>query len=569
MKRNYVSLLAVLLLLVSLNGHAAAPKSILILPFNIHSEKDLSFLQAGIQDMLSTRLAEKGQVTVIDKVKAAEAYRELQGEFTSDRLQETGKKYAADYVLYGSLTVLGESVSLDAQVLDVTAGALPETLSRQIAGMDGLIPEINDFARSVKEKVFNLGEPISSSGESEASSASGPQEGVPQAKSNLSPGYFMTPQDRIQVSSLGPNIIERGQYGKPLLWKSHAFPIHIKGFDIGDIDGNGKNELVLITEREVRAYKWTDPGGLGEIAKFDIGAFNMLVTVDVADLNNDGVAEIYVVNEVGTMGETSSFVLEMRSGRLIPVIQNIPWNFRVILDPETSEPMLVGQRKTAEGLQAGIYVLKRSAAQITEGKQLTVPVGATAFNFSLADLNNDGKILVVLINGDDYLEVETRSGDSLWESEYYFGGTMNYLTVKQDNAFTSEASERLYVPARIVIADMNEDGVPEVLVNRNKSATFRLTSRYRFFSGCHIVSLTWKGIGLMEDWTTTRIPGYVSDFQLKDLDGDGKKDLVAAMVKLDPSGIKEPRSIFVSFQLAQASNSGQPNSGQPSEWSSE
>ena len=553
MKRICVSLLTVMWLLVALNGYAAAPKSILILPFNIHSEKDLSFLQAGIQDMLSTRLAEKGQVTVVDKVKAVEAYRELQGRFTSDRLQETGKKYEADYVLYGSLTVLGDNLSLDAQVLDVMKGSSPETLSRQISGMDGLIPEINDFAGSVKKKLFNLGDPTAAgSAKSEAASmsASGSRGGVPQAKSNLSPTFFMTPRDRVQVSALGPNIMERGQQGKALLWKSHSFPIHVKGFDIGDIDGNGKNELVLITDREVRAFKWTETGGLGEIAKFDIGVFNMLVTVDVADLNRDGIAEIYVVNEVGTMGETNSFVLEMQAGRLVPVIENIRWNLRVISDPETLEPMLIGQKKKLDGLQPGIFELKRTATKITEGKRLTVPARANVFNFSLADLNNDGKTLVVLINGDDYLEVNSRSGDALWESEYYFGGTMNYLTIKEDNAFTSEVSERLYIPARIVIADMNEDGIPEVLVNRNKSATFRLTSRYKFFSGSHIVSLSWKGIGLMENWSTTRIPGYVSDFQLKDLDGDGKEDLVAAVVKLDPAGIKQPKSTFISFQLA-------------------
>ena len=305
MKRICVSLLTVMWLLVALNGYAAAPKSILILPFNIHSEKDLSFLQAGIQDMLSTRLAEKGQVTVVDKVKAVEAYRELQGQFTSDRLQETGKKYEADYILYGSLTVMGDNLSLDAQVLDVMKGSSPETLSRQISGMDGLIPEINDFAGSVKKKLFNLGDPTAAgTAKSEAASmsASGYQGGAPQAKSNLSPTFFMTPQDRIQVSALGPNIMKRGQQGKALLWKSHSFPIHVKGFDIGDIDGNGTNELVLITDREVRAFKWTETGGLGEIAKFEIGVFNMLVTVDVADLNRDGVAEIYVVNEVGDHG---------------------------------------------------------------------------------------------------------------------------------------------------------------------------------------------------------------------------------------------------------------------------
>jgi len=52
---------------------AEAPKKILILPFNIHSEKDLSFLQNGIFDMLSTSLSEAGKVVPISKEKSLKA----------------------------------------------------------------------------------------------------------------------------------------------------------------------------------------------------------------------------------------------------------------------------------------------------------------------------------------------------------------------------------------------------------------------------------------------------------------------------------------------------------------
>ena len=49
------------------NIAAADPVKVLILPFTINSDKDLSFLRKGVADMLSSRLALKDQIMVIDK----------------------------------------------------------------------------------------------------------------------------------------------------------------------------------------------------------------------------------------------------------------------------------------------------------------------------------------------------------------------------------------------------------------------------------------------------------------------------------------------------------------------
>ncbi len=549
---------AVLVIVFATAVHAAEPKSVMVLPFTVNAQKDLSFLQSGIQDMLSSRLSWKDHVNILDKSQAQGVYRKLEGRFSTENIQKEALAADADYVVYGSLTVLGEAVSLDAKVLDVKLGVDVQTVSKGLGSMDQLIPAVGDFADSVNQKVFKKGTAVATVPEPPA--ASDEPSADQEVKSRLSPDYFMSPQDRIDVSALGPGIVRQGGAGKPVLWRSHVLPMNIKGFDIGDMDGDGKNDLVAVTEQDVIVFKRTE-AGIGEIAKFTIGSFNTLVCVDIADLDHNGVGEAYVVNETGSMGETNSLVLEMQGGRLVPVIRNIPWSFRVVQDPDTGESILIGQRKKFDGFAKGVYKLRRKGNEIVAEKELRLPSRANAFNFNLADLNNDGKTRAVLINDNSYLEVYSLAGDSLWESDYYFGGTLNYVILKYENPFTSEVSDRMYVPARIVITDLDEDGIPEVIVNRNRSSTFRLTSRYKFFSGSQIVSLSWRGLGLLENWSTTKIPGYVPDYQVKDLDNDGISDLVVVMVKLDPTGLAQPKSTFIAFQVTPESREKESGGG--------
>jgi len=523
---------------------AAETKKVLILPFTVHAEKDMSFLQAGVQDMLSSRLSWKDRVEVIDKARSLEIHRYLGESPGVEEVLSAGAGVGADYVVFGSLTLLGGVVSLDSKVLNVREGRVVQAFFDQIPGIDQLIPRMDDFAVRMNQEVFQR-KPLSESAQAAAEPAD--IESMEEEPSYMAPGFFMTPSDKIRSTAFNPNIL-RPAGGRDFYWQSHQLPFHVKGFDIGDVMGDGKNDLVAVTDREVRVFQMRE-GGLAEMAKYQAPAFHTLITVDVADITGDGLAEIYVVAEAGTMGDTRSIVLEMHEGRLIPVIEQSSWNFRVIRNPETGKPMLVGQIKRVESLAPGVFELKRTPKGLQQGRKLDLPSKANAFNFALADLNNDGRIRVVLINRDDYLEVTSTTGDSFWESDSYFGGTMNYITLKYENPFTAELSDRMYVPARIIIADMDRGNVPEVIVNRNKSATFRLLGRYKFFSGCEIVSLSWKGLGLMENWSTKRIPGYVPDLQLKDLDNDGIDDLVVVMVKLDPAGIAPPKSTFISFQL--------------------
>ena len=80
-KLRIISLyLLCLLILVTSNlqiAIAETPKRIAVLPFKINAEKDLSFLQDGIYDMLSTRLYKEGQAEVLSRAGVEEAKREI------------------------------------------------------------------------------------------------------------------------------------------------------------------------------------------------------------------------------------------------------------------------------------------------------------------------------------------------------------------------------------------------------------------------------------------------------------------------------------------------------------
>lgn len=99
---------------------SAAPKTVAVLPFTMNSPQDLTFLRNGLFSMLSSRLSDPGKVDVLDRATVDDALTGRPGDLTQDSARNIGEQLGADYVLFGSLTHFGESVSLDAAMVDIT-----------------------------------------------------------------------------------------------------------------------------------------------------------------------------------------------------------------------------------------------------------------------------------------------------------------------------------------------------------------------------------------------------------------------------------------------------------------
>jgi hypothetical protein len=88
---------------------------------------------------------------------------------------------------------------------------------------------------------------------------------------------------------------------------------------MGDLDGDGKNEVVLIDERNLSIYRWENEFKL--VKKLSGGKLNQYLAVDAGDIDKDGKAEIFVTSLEGDATETStrklsSFVVAFRGGLL-------------------------------------------------------------------------------------------------------------------------------------------------------------------------------------------------------------------------------------------------------------
>ena len=130
---------------------AKEPKKVAILPFAMHADRDLSFLREGILDMLASRIYWKDKVEVIEKGVVKNAIGDYTGPFNAEFARELGMKLKSDYVLFGSLTVFGEGVSVDATMTSLTKDESPVTVFVQTKGMDLVIPEINDSASELRD----------------------------------------------------------------------------------------------------------------------------------------------------------------------------------------------------------------------------------------------------------------------------------------------------------------------------------------------------------------------------------------------------------------------------------
>ncbi|MBW2593908.1 MAG: hypothetical protein JRE58_13080, partial [Deltaproteobacteria bacterium] len=151
MKPKTLSIQLIIIMLIAVMpvftgaSQGTSPSRILILPFEVMAEKDLSFLQKGIGNMLSTRLFQEGKVLPLEPAVARRAYQEVSGPLDQATAVALGAKYHADYVLYGSLTVFGNSISTDARFVDVHQQKTMVTFSEFGKDQGDVIGHVNNF----------------------------------------------------------------------------------------------------------------------------------------------------------------------------------------------------------------------------------------------------------------------------------------------------------------------------------------------------------------------------------------------------------------------------------------
>ncbi len=106
-----------------------------ILPFVINSQENLDYLREGIYDILASRITVEGRIEVIDRSMVERAlYEERPTRLDEGTAIKIGTRAGADYVVLGSLTKVGDYISLDARLVNITEDKPPLSASPSTKG---------------------------------------------------------------------------------------------------------------------------------------------------------------------------------------------------------------------------------------------------------------------------------------------------------------------------------------------------------------------------------------------------------------------------------------------------
>jgi hypothetical protein len=247
----------------------------------------------------------------------------------------------------------------------------------------------------------------------------------------------------------------------------------------------------------------------------------------------------------------------------VTIASGLPWFLRVI-NNSSGIPLLLGQRRGLEKpFETPIYEITWESGEYREGRKMRIPQGLSVYGLTLDKLGSSGAERIVTLNDFDYLCIYEQtdkplsrvaifggSNELIWKSDEVFGGSNTIIEPMSNpsDEKAEDASENTYINLRILTYDTNNDGKREIIIVKNLSSSGRLLQRVKLFSSAEVYNLEWDGMGMVENWRTKKISGYVADYQFKDIDNDGENEVVLALV-LSPGGILKDRSVIVAYDL--------------------
>jgi outer membrane protein insertion porin family len=150
---KYCCLIIFFLLAVASRPVQAQPAvRVIILPFEIHAQENLSYLQAEIPEQIKKQLSQEGaKVLVLDPSSVPVTKLGIQ---SPDQIRELVAETGANFVIWGSLTWLGQNYSLDAKLLAISGTESPQVYTVEGQGIENLPGTVKKMAENLSLKLF-------------------------------------------------------------------------------------------------------------------------------------------------------------------------------------------------------------------------------------------------------------------------------------------------------------------------------------------------------------------------------------------------------------------------------
>ncbi len=317
----------------------------------------------------------------------------------------------------------------------------------------------------------------------------------------------------------------------------------------GDLDGDGRAEIVGITDSEVIVYR-RDGRRLVPIARSGEGErFIRYLHLDVGDVNGSGGAQVFVTalssvpEGLKVRNSLRSFVLELREGKLVRIADTLDYFLRVLTGPGIDPPLLIAQRMGEHVPFAGpIFRLRWSGERYTQAGPLVLRAPVKGL-YDFAPLSAaDGQVLeAVVITEKGRVRSYSPRGETLWESKEELG-EVDHLAFFQTAGVPSfpnglragppanpeELAERIVLPRRVLVKapPLWGDAMVEVLTPANAVKYGLQIAVSGESAGGRIVAFDRRDGSFTRGWETVPVEGKARDVTIAPLDGVSGGELI-------------------------------------------
>ena len=524
-----LALMACLMLLAGLQATAvqAAQKSFVLLPFTVNAPQSYGYLSKALPSSLLSKLnrpgVAQGRVGSAKATSAAQAKKALGG---------------ADYAIWGEVSVVGNDCTVTLHSVDKAGKEWSKTGSGPVSSLNSTAQQL---AGALASEVMGMG------GAAGGRAATGGRSSDIIVNETGQNQAYLNPQFRYQGAGTGD--------GSRL--RSQRIAEAMVDMAVADFNGDGQNEIAVLTDHKLMMFKWGRDGKLNPLQEITINRTNTNFSMRAMDLNRDGAQDLVIATYDENDNRPYSYFYSFKGNRLKECSKRIPYFVSVMKLPPTFAPALVGQGWDSVNLFArGVYALQKSGDTYTLGQRINLPEGANVFNCAWIPAGRGNKSdQLIMLTPEERIKVFQGNGNTLIHTtmERFSGSaagmdhykSMPGLGVDRNYQLPS----RYYAPMRLIVADIGNTGENCLIINKPISTASQFFDRYRYFPQGEIHALFWDGVGLALKWKTRRIRGSVAQTDLADVNNDGILDLVVGLNSSPSLGVGGRQCIITAYPL--------------------
>ncbi|MDR2055070.1 MAG: VCBS repeat-containing protein [Desulfovibrio sp.] len=513
----------------------AAPKSVGILQFGVNAPQSYAYLAKAVPATMQARLNRPGILEA----------RQIQDKASSQaEARKAAHAQNMESAVWGTVSVLNNDCTVTVNSIDNSGKTWSKTAQGPLSALTSTVQELT---AAMGREVFNV--PVAGAGYG----AAGGGQAVNRMNSDIvvnetgQQQVYLNPQFRYQGAGTGDGSRMRTQRIKDKM----------VDMAVGDFNGDGKNEIAVLTDHKLAVYAWEADNKLKPLGETMVSQSNLNFSMRALDLDRDGGKEIVVATYEEESNRPYSYFFSFKGNKLAQFAERCPYFASVVNAPPNFTPTLVGQAWDSVKLFApGVREMLKSGNKYTLGTKLDLPEGARVFNISWIPGGKDNKSpQLVMLTEDERLKIFQGGGNTLIHTtiERFSGSATGMEFYKTMPGMGIDRSAQLpskyYAPMRMIAADLGHTGEYVLLLNKPVSTASQIFDRYRYFPLGEIHAMYWDGVGLALKWKTRRIRGSVAEVDLADVNNDGVLDLVVGVNTSPDLGIGSRQSMILAYPL--------------------